>query len=41
MDDPEQRHRLGVIGRERASFNLSWDNQAINLLAVCQTVLAP
>jgi glycosyltransferase involved in cell wall biosynthesis len=33
LDDPERRGRMGEIGRERVSGDLSWANSARNLLA--------
>jgi glycosyltransferase involved in cell wall biosynthesis len=34
MDDPEQRRKMGQIGRERIEAELAWSHQETSLLAV-------
>jgi glycosyltransferase involved in cell wall biosynthesis len=40
LDDEQQRHRMGRIGRERVVNRLSWDHEAPRLLAAYEALFA-
>jgi glycosyltransferase involved in cell wall biosynthesis len=40
LDDEQQRHRMGRIGRERVVTRLSWDHEAPRLLAAYEVLFA-
>jgi glycosyltransferase involved in cell wall biosynthesis len=39
MDDPEQRERMGALGRARVEQELAWDHSVPGLLRVYQELL--
>jgi glycosyltransferase involved in cell wall biosynthesis len=41
MDDPEERLRLGKLGRARVEQELAWSHQEREYLAVYQSLLGP
>ncbi|MEU8358420.1 glycosyltransferase family 4 protein [Nonomuraea sp. NPDC048882] len=41
LDDPEERRRMGEIGRERVAGPLSWDHSKTALLAAYEAAVAP
>ncbi|MEU8398031.1 glycosyltransferase family 4 protein [Nonomuraea sp. NPDC048892] len=41
LDDPEERRRMGEIGRERVAGPLSWDHSETALLAAYEAAVAP
>lgn len=41
LDDPEERRRMGEIGRERVAGPLSWEHSKIALLAAYEAAVAP